>query len=385
MFNNRIHPGAVAGVLVALSGVAAYLHWPEDKQPPLATPSNTRTFVNPHDQALGLRIVRVETVAGDEPGFADGPLWQARFCGPTALALEPDGSLLVCDSRNHRLRRIGADRGVTTVAGGGEPEGPGGRADGPAAEARFRYPSGVAAAADGTLYLSDTGNHRICVLRGGQVRTLAGSVQGRADGKGPAARFDSPAALTLSRGVLWVADMGNRRIRRVDPSGAVTTPAQVPLEVRQTLGDCETDHRPETLVSSTSLSTGKIDLVRTRQRTAGRSFADNRALAAALDLHPAMAPRVYADPQSHGIFFDRVKDTQVLLAGSVARVAAESPRSVDGSGYEARFAAPCALVFAGDGTAYVSEYEGNRIRRLVLSPALLAELASAPAQTMYLD
>src|SRR5207248_10089464 len=106
-----------------------------------------------------------------------------EFAGPNALALGRDGSLYVADSRNHRIRRVTREGVVSTVAGGSEPGGPGGMSEGPAPGALFRYPSGVALASDGTLYVADTGNHRICRVRDGFVRTVAGGTAGRADGK----------------------------------------------------------------------------------------------------------------------------------------------------------------------------------------------------------
>ncbi len=87
-------------------------------------------------------------------------------------------------------------------------------------------PFGVVAAADGTAYVSLGGlSPRIVVVSpGGEVRPLAGGTHGFADGRGQAARFASPSALALAEdGALVVADTGNNAIRRVSPSGEVTT------------------------------------------------------------------------------------------------------------------------------------------------------------------
>ncbi len=190
------------------------------------------------EEALGREDVVVETFAGDEPGFRDGPPALARFCGPNALALLADGGLLVADSRNHRIRRVAPTGRVTTEAGSGAPGGPGGRADGPAAAAQFRFPSGVSVAPDGTVYVADTGNHRICRLKEGRVTTLAGGVEGSADGRGEAACLNRPATIVWGPdGALWVADSGNRATRRIDTAGSVTTPGAVPEVVAAALGD----------------------------------------------------------------------------------------------------------------------------------------------------
>src|SRR5262249_23591665 len=190
--------------------------------------------------AVGRDDVQVDTLAGEVPGYEDGPGWRARFCGPSALALAPDGSLLVADSRNHPIRRVTRTGSGTTVAGGGPAGGPGGSGDGPAAESRFRYPCGVAVAKDGSLYVADTGNQRVCRVKDGQVSTLAGSEEGKADGTGAAARFRNPAALAWGpENALWVVDTGNRALRRVDLAGHVTTPPPPPEVVAQ-LGETGT-------------------------------------------------------------------------------------------------------------------------------------------------
>ncbi len=125
----------------------------------------------------------------------------------------------------NRIKRLSADLStITPVAGGGAPAA---FADGPAATARFNAPLGLAQDAAGILYVADTGNHVIRrVALDGTVSTVAGSpgVSGFADGSGAAARFNSPRGLTVGPdGDLYVADRNNNRIRRVTPAGVVTT------------------------------------------------------------------------------------------------------------------------------------------------------------------
>lgn len=160
-----------------------------------------------------------------EGSFADGPADQAGFNRPTGLAQAPDGSLLVSDSLNHRIRRIGPDRSVSTLAGG-EP----GFADGEASLARFNLPQGLARDAAGNLYVADTGNHAIRkITPEGRVSTLAGGMPGNsqagfADGDGSAARFNLPTDLDIdAAGNLYVLDFANRAIRRISPQGRVET------------------------------------------------------------------------------------------------------------------------------------------------------------------
>jgi sugar lactone lactonase YvrE len=166
------------------------------------------------------RIVgnRVETFAGNGvAGFADGALENARFDTPTGLAITPGGDFLfVADTRNNRVRIIDvAARRVKTFAGSGN----GGSQDGPGSDATFNQPIGLALDFDGTLYVSEVlGNAIRRIDTSGNVSTLAGDGTPRfRDGAGVEARFDSPRGLAIdrARGVLYVADTENFRIRKI--------------------------------------------------------------------------------------------------------------------------------------------------------------------------
>ncbi|HVG18566.1 MAG TPA: SMP-30/gluconolactonase/LRE family protein [Blastocatellia bacterium] len=166
------------------------------------------------------RIVggRVETFAGNGvAGFADGTLENARFDTPTGLAISPDGRFLfVADTRNNRVRRVDVlNRRVDTFAGSGDA----GTQDGPGSEAFFNQPIGLALDSDGTLYVSEVlGNDVRRIDPSGNVSTLAGDGTARfRDGLGVDARFDQPRglAIDLQRRVLYVADTENFRIRKI--------------------------------------------------------------------------------------------------------------------------------------------------------------------------
>ena len=140
----------------------------------------------------------VSTVAGGGLGYADGRGTAARFSTPSGIALTRDGVLYVADTGNNAIRRITPDGTVSTAAGGVTP----GYADGPAADARFNGPVGVAVDAAGRVIVADTYNDRIRVVqRGGTVATIAGSVgPGYVDGPASAARFDTPCGVAVDRG-----------------------------------------------------------------------------------------------------------------------------------------------------------------------------------------
>ncbi len=165
---------------------------------------------------------RVDTLAGQGEGWRDGPALQAQFDTPSSIALDAAGNVFVADTGNHVIRRIGTDGNVSTIAG----DGTAGYADGPAAQARFDGPMGVAVDDGGRVFVADTWNDRIRVIEpDGQVRTLAGGdAPGNVDGAGVGARLDTPVAIALdSHGNLLIADMLNGAIRRLAPNGTVDT------------------------------------------------------------------------------------------------------------------------------------------------------------------
>lgn len=167
----------------------------------------------------------VTTFAGSPGARAsqDGTGGAARFLAPSAVALGGDGNLYVVDSDDHLLRRITPAGVVTTLAGS---PGQSGTQDGTGASARFNRPQAVAVGADGTIYVADTGNHTLRkVTPAGAVTTLAGSpgVSGYTDGTGTAAKFYQPTGLAVdAAGTLLVADSGNQVIRTVTPAGTVS-------------------------------------------------------------------------------------------------------------------------------------------------------------------
>jgi DNA-binding beta-propeller fold protein YncE len=164
----------------------------------------------------------VTTLAGSTEGFADGTGSAARFHTPSAVAVGPDGALYVADTGNHAIRKVTLDGVVTTLAGDGRP----GWSDGGPRSARFNGPIGLTVDATGRVFVADTYNDRIrSVAPDGTVSTVAGSGQpGFGDGAGAVAAFDTPTdVVALPSGSLLVADYGNRAIRQIAPDGAVST------------------------------------------------------------------------------------------------------------------------------------------------------------------
>ncbi|MCL6614543.1 MAG: hypothetical protein K6U03_08025 [Firmicutes bacterium] len=163
----------------------------------------------------------ITTVAGTGAagyGGDGGPAVQARLYYPTSSALRPDGSIYIADSYNHRIRRVGPDGIITTVAGTGTAgySGDGG----PATGARLSSPTGVALGPDGSIYIADYSNHRIRrVGPDGIITTVAGTgAAGYGGDDGPAigAKLYYCTRITMGPdGSLYIADTYNHRIRQV--------------------------------------------------------------------------------------------------------------------------------------------------------------------------
>jgi sugar lactone lactonase YvrE len=167
----------------------------------------------------------VSTLAGDgTSGLADGTGTAAKFSSPSGLTVDAAGNVYVCDRENNCIRKITPDGVVSTLAGDGA-AGAFGYADGVGTAARFTLPRSITVDPAGNLYVVDYGNHRIRkVTSGGVVTTLAGSSKGFADGMGIAAKFDYPLGIARdTEGNLYVADYNNQRIRKITPSGEVST------------------------------------------------------------------------------------------------------------------------------------------------------------------
>ena len=167
--------------------------------------------------------IRKLTPAGVVTTFAG----TVSLSGPGGLAFDAAGNLYVAEQLGHIIRKI-TPAGVATIFAG---SGTSGNTNGTGTAASFDAPIGLAFDAIGNLYVVDNGNDRIRkITPGGVVTTFAGSTSGFANGIGVAARFNGPGGLAVDAADnLYVADISNHRIRKITPSGLVTTFAGSPL------------------------------------------------------------------------------------------------------------------------------------------------------------
>jgi len=348
----------------------------------------------------------VTTVAGSASvaGNTDGTGEAARFNAPSSLAIDSANNLYVADSGNHVIRKITPAGVVTTIAG---TAGSAGTLDGQGAAARFNNPRGLVSAADGTLYVADSGNNTIRkIATDGTVSTLAGTVNtsGTADGTGAAARFNFPNALAFDpAGNLIVADVNNHAIRRVTTAGVVTTVAGLagtsgrvdgngatarfyqPTDIavaadgviyvadywNQLIRKIATDGTVSTLAGSGGL-TGYYD---------GSGYVLNPILlrnptAAAVDA----AGNVYvSDTLNHSIRKISPSGVTSLFAGDGV-----NPGSANATGTAARFNSPAGLAVDAAGNVYVAD-SGNHLVRKITAAGEVTTLAGVAGESGHAD
>ncbi len=312
----------------------------------------------------------VSTLAGSgAAGSANGVGVAASFNGPFGIAVNPvDGSIIVTEYWGHRVRRITPDGRVTTVAGTGVA----GDAEGAGNVAQFRNPAGVVVDRSGGIYVAEASGHRIrkIKLTGANpslpqsytVSTLAGSTSaapGFADGIGTGARFNGPFGLAISPdGAIYVADNGNRRIRRVSPTGEVVTIA----------GD-----------GTSGVVDGSGDVARFSSPYGivwvNGALIVSESSACVLRQVRLKEPNV-----------SEVRATSWLvqtLAGSSG-----TSGSADGSGVDARFNVPRLLAADASGNVYVADAYNHKVRRVTPTSGFFPigiATGSAPTEKVQLS
>ena len=171
--------------------------------------------------------------AGTVPGHGGdgGPATSAQISMPMAVAVAPDLSVYISDGGNSRIRRVSSDGKIQTFAGYGPPQdtyGGGFAGEGvPAEKAKLFSATDLKCDAKGSLYIVDSGNHRLRVVRNGIITTLAGTGEGGMHGdntSATAAQLNSPQkAAIASDGTIFVSDRANRSIRKIGVSGIIVT------------------------------------------------------------------------------------------------------------------------------------------------------------------
>ena len=294
---------------------------------------------------------------------------------PANVAVDAAGNVYVADRRDNRVRKIDLSGTITTVAGTG---GPGNTGDGgPASQARFRRPEGVAVDSSGAVYVADRDNNRIRKIdASGTITAFAGTGdRGNNGDGGPAsqAQFRSPEGVALdSHGNVYVADKGNRVVRKIDPSGVISTiagtgewgyygasrlvseaqfqfPAGAALDPSGNLlfGDSDRAWKLDPTGTITPLGEAADGL--------GQWFAGPGGVA--VDL----AGRTYVTEQWAG------RVSRIDAGGAVTTIAGTGERGYAGDGgpaVEAQLRRPEGIAVDTAGNVYVGDHPDHRVRRI---------------------
>src|SRR6267142_919337 len=168
----------------------------------------------------------VQTVAGSSLVGDGGSALNAQLSDAQCVAVDRLGNVFIADSDNHRVRKVNPTGIIQTVAGLGFPgfSGDGG----PAVEARLNAPYGLAIDLAGNLYIADLGNNRLRKISpDGVISTVAGTGQAGSGGDGGAAstaQLNGPRNLVVdSNGNLYISEFLGHRVRLVTSDGAIRT------------------------------------------------------------------------------------------------------------------------------------------------------------------
>ena len=172
---------------------------------------------------------KISTIAGtgDSDHYGDnGPALEAAFRDPNALASDSEGNIYIADTANNMIRKIDTSGIITTFAGNGEHKESGD--GGSALKASIRSMDDIEFSPEGELHILGTNTHNVRkITKDGKIITVAGKgYSGYFGDGGPAtkAMLKNPAAISFdSKGNMYIADMGNNRIRKVNKQGIITT------------------------------------------------------------------------------------------------------------------------------------------------------------------
>jgi sugar lactone lactonase YvrE len=282
-----------------------------------------------------------EIYAGDRfnmQGSNDGSLEQAKFIFPSAIAAAPGGILYVVDYGTYNVRRI-AGGFVSTIAGTASQHGlPGGTCD----SALFNGPTDTAVDSHGNIFVADSYNSTIDKITPAcQVQVFAGSVGhiASSDGTGANASFLELGTLAIDTSDnLFVVD--GSAIRRITPAAVVTTYAGVADQSGSTNGN-------------------------------GTNARFSYPFGIAVD----GSGSVFVADQNHVIRKISPSRDVTLVAGAVGQSG-----SADGMAGMARFNVPAGMAFAADGTLYVADYFNETIRKVTMPDAVVTTVAGSPLE-----
>jgi len=327
----------------------------------------------------------VTTIAGQvgNTGSANGQGTNATFSGPNGITADGQGNLYVVDQDNSTIRKIDSNNNVTTIAGRAGYQFQG-SADGQGTNASFSVPAGITADGQGNLYVVDQNNFTIRKIdSNNNVTTIAGQlgISGSADGQGTNASFNYPNSITRDgQGNLYVTDPSNQTIRKIDSNNNVTTIAgQVGNQGSANgQGTNATFYYPTGITSDSqgnlyvtdlyNETIRKVDSNYTVTTIAGQVGLQGSSDGPAANVDWFITPAITVDGQGNLFVADNVNN-DILKIGtndSVTTIAGQvgNAGSANGQGTNASFNTPNGITVDSKGNLYVADSGNDTIRKI---------------------
>jgi trimeric autotransporter adhesin len=173
---------------------------------------------------------RIETVAGSGVIGDGGLATEAQITNIQGVAVDSGGNLYLSDTANHRVRKVSPAGVISTIAGTGSAGFSGD--NGPAKDAQINLPYGLAVDPAGSVYVADLGNNRVRrIAPDGTITTVAGTGHDGPPGDGGGATdavLLTPRNVALdAAGNLYIAEFFGHRVRKVSPDGKIVTVAGI--------------------------------------------------------------------------------------------------------------------------------------------------------------
>ena len=328
----------------------------------------------------------ITTFAG-RPAFVDGgPAVEAELRSPRGVAVDSAGNLYIADFRNHRIRKVDSTGTITTIAGTGELgfSGDGG----PAVKAELYGPYGVAVDSAGNVYIADSSNRRIRKIDStGTITTIAGTGEfGFSGDGGPAveAELGSPYGVAVdSAGNVYIADSSNQRIRKVDSTGTITTIAgtgvfgfsgdggpAVEAELRGPYGVAVDSAGNVYIADVSNERIRKVDSTGTITTIAGTGvfgFSGDGGPAVEAELRSPLGVAVDSAGNVYIADVSNQRIRKIDSTGTITTIAGTGEFGFSGDGgpaVEAELRSPYGVAVDSAGNLYIADVSNERIRKI---------------------
>lgn len=379
----------IAGGFIGDGGLAveAFLNSPRD----VAVDGDGNFYVADHNNHRVRRVSastgEIITVAGTGiRGFTGdgGPAVDARLSSPRGLAIDASGHLLIADTLNDRIRKVDLGSGIiTTIAGGGSSLGDGGLAT----AAKLSLPEDVTTDGVGNLFIADLLHHRVRRVDNatGIIETIVGNGTGGFSGdSGPAvdaSLFFPRGVAVAANGDIFVSDSSNSRIRKVDQAtGTITT-----LAVVGSPQGIELDSAGDVVVSTFGSRVESVDgstgVVTTLVGTVTLGFAGDSGPASTALIN---RPQGVGVDGSGNIYIADTGNNRVRKVDATTNIISTVAGSGEGDGSlatNAQFSAPHGIDVDGSGNLFVVDSGNNRVRKIDGTSGIITAFAGTGVTT----